>query len=428
MRRIAVIAIALFVVLGGGFDMGANAQGVPATLSQGGTESALKQQKNMWTVGIVGGLLSGTYMRFVDEIAKVVDDSDEMRVLPIVSHGAASNIDDLLYLSGIDAAITQSDALEYFRTERKTPNLENRVNYILRLPLSEIHIVAKRDIRSLEDLRGKKVSFGPAGAGSSLTGAIIFQRLGIKVDAVHLNAPVSLQKVRSGEIAAMVRAVSKPINFFQRVPADANLHLVPIPFSKKFADYYSLGEFTHKDYPTLVPENERIDTIAVPLVLAVYNWKKGDDRYRKVERFVQRLFQNWDSLQKPPYHPKWRDVNLAATVPGWQRFSVAETELGKIRTAERPESQKTSGDFRAYLNRLATRANPRTAEEREALFRAYLKWRDEQKESPTLNAAATTSEATPDEDAIEVCAKRYRSYDRASQTYLSYRGNRRPCP
>ena len=286
-----------------------------------------------------------------------------------------------LYLSGIDAAITQSDALEYFRTERKTPNLENRVNYILRLPLSEIHIVAKRDIRSLEDLRGKKVSFGPAGAGSSLTGAIIFQRLGIKVDAVHLNAPVSLQKVRSGEIAAMVRAVSKPINFFQQVPADANLHLVPIPFSKKFADYYSLGEFTHKDYPTLVPENGRIDTIAVPLVLAVYNWKKDGDRYRRVERFVQRLFQNWDKLQKPPYHPKWRDVNLAATVPGWQRFSVAETELGKIRTAETPEPQKSGGDFQAYLNRSATRANPRTAEEREALFRAYLKWRDEQKAS-----------------------------------------------
>jgi TRAP-type uncharacterized transport system substrate-binding protein len=427
MRRIAIVALAFVVVLGAGLGMLAKAQEVPKTLSQGGDESTLKEQKNMWTVGIVGGLLSGTYMRFVDEMAKVVDDGNEMRVLPIVSHGAASNIDDLLYVKGVDAAITQSDAFEYFRAVRKTPNLENRINYVLRLPLSEVHIVAKRDIRSLEDLRGKKVSLGPEGAGSSLTGAIIFQRLGISIDAVHLNAPVSLQKVSSGEIAAMVRVISKPIGFFKQVPADAGLHLVPIPFSKTFADYYSLGEFSHKDYPTLVPENGRTDTIAVPLVLAVYNWKKDGDRYRRVERFVQRVFQNWDKLQKPPYHPKWRDVNLAATVPGWHRFSVAETELGKIKTAEAPEPQKLGGDFQAFLNQSATRATPRTAEEREALFRAFLKWLEQQKASPTLSAAATSG-ATPSDEAIEACAKRFRSYDRASQTYVSNQGKRRPCP
>jgi hypothetical protein len=35
--------------------------------------------------------------------------------------------------------------------------------------------------------------------------------------------------------------------------------------------------------------------------------------------------------QKPPYHPKWKDVNLAATVPGWTRFAVAENELQQLR-------------------------------------------------------------------------------------------------
>jgi uncharacterized protein len=383
MRRIAAVTLAVVAMFGTGIGRPAFAQEVPQTLSEGGTDVKLREQKNEWTVGIVGGLLSGSIMRFADEMGKIVDDGDNMRVLPIVSHGMASNLDDLLYVRGIDAAITQSDAFEYFRTVRKTPNLESRINYILRLPLSEIHIVARRDIRSLEDLRGKKVSFGPAGAGSSLTGAIIFQRLGIEVQTLHLNAPVSLQKVRSGEIAAMIRSISKPINFFKRIPEDAGLHLVPIPFSKKFADYYSLGEFTHKDYPTLVAENERVDTIAVPLVLAVYNWKKDRDRYRKVKRFVERLFQNWDKLQHPPYHPKWRDVNLAATVPGWTRFSVAEDMLQKMTAAGEPkEPQQLGREFQAFLGQAGPRAAPRDPTEREALFREFLKWR-KQHESAT---------------------------------------------
>jgi len=157
----------------------ANAQAIPKSIQQGGSDWVIKERKNAWTVGIAGGLIDGTYMRFADELAKVLDDGDNLRILPMVSYGAASNLDDLLYLRGVDLAVTQSDVFEYFRTERKTPNLQNRVHYILRLPIAEVHILAKTDIRSLEDLRGRKVNFGPAGSGSSLTGTIIFQRLGV---------------------------------------------------------------------------------------------------------------------------------------------------------------------------------------------------------------------------------------------------------
>jgi hypothetical protein len=117
---------------------------------------AIKQRKNAWTVGVAGGIIDGTYMRFADELGKVFDDGDNLRILPMVSYGAASNLDDLLYLRGVDIAVTQSDVFEYFRTERKTLNLQDRVHYLLRLPIAELHILAKTDIRSLQDLRGKK--------------------------------------------------------------------------------------------------------------------------------------------------------------------------------------------------------------------------------------------------------------------------------
>ena len=176
----------------------ANAQAIPKSIQQGGSDWVIKERKNAWTVGIAGGLIDGTYMRFADELAKVLDDGDNLRILPIVSYGAASNLDDLLYLRGVDLAVTQSDVFEYFRTERKTPNLQNRVHYILRLPIAELHVLAKTDIRSLEDLRGRKVNFGPAGSGSSLTGTIVFQRLGVQVDQVLIDQQSALQKLQNG--------------------------------------------------------------------------------------------------------------------------------------------------------------------------------------------------------------------------------------
>jgi TRAP-type uncharacterized transport system substrate-binding protein len=345
---------------GTGLVAPAHAQTVPKSLEQGGTDAALKQRTNAWTVGVAGGQLSGTYMSLVDELAQVLDDGDNLRVIPIVTYGAASNLDDLLYLRHVDAVMTQSDIFEYFRTQRRTPNLENRIHYLIRLPVSEIHLLAGTDIKSIEDLRGKKVSFGPAGSASSLTGTIVFQRLGVKVEQVLLDNPTALQKLKSGELAALVRVIGKPVDFFAHIPANSGLHLVPIPFSKIFADHYALGEFTSEEYPTLVPQGEKIDTIAVPAVLAVFNWPKDTDRYRRVQRFTEALFTKWDKFHEPHRHPKWRDVNLAATVPGWTRWSVAEEML-------RRKQQKDQSPAVSKL----------TQEQREALFHQLLKWQEQ---------------------------------------------------
>src|ERR1700744_1212688 len=207
MRGHLAISAGLFALAVGLFSANLAAQSVPRAES----DAAMRERKNAWTVGIAGGLLSGSYMRFADEIGSALNDGDNLRILPIVSFGAASNLEDLLYLHGVDAAITQSDVFEYFRTQRKTANLENRVQYVIRLPISELHILARNDVQSLEDLRGKKVNFGPAGTGASLTGTIVFQRLGINVQQVMIDQPTALQKLESGGVGAIARVVRKAL-------------------------------------------------------------------------------------------------------------------------------------------------------------------------------------------------------------------------
>jgi TRAP transporter TAXI family solute receptor len=353
----------------------ARAQTIPRSLEEGGSDAAQRDRRNAWTVGIAGGQLSGTYMTFANELAEVLDDGDNLRIIPIVTYGAASNLDDLLYLRQVDVAITQADVFDYFRNQRKISNLEFRVNYIVRLPVSEVHILASTDVKTIEDLRGKKVSFGPAGSASSLTGTIVFQRLGVKVDQVLVDNASALQKLKSGEIAALVRVIGKPIDFFAKIPPSAGLHFVPIPFTKTFADYYTLGELTNKEYPGLVPAGQPTDTIAVPAVLAVFNWQKGNERYRRVERFTQAFFSKWDKFREPPRHPKWRDVNLAATVPGWTRWSVAEEMLRRMRAKEvEVDPQVAHAEFLAFLKNKDPAFANLTQQQRDAIFLEFLQW------------------------------------------------------
>jgi len=366
----------------GGALSPARGQAIPKSLEEGGSDATQRYKKNNWTVGVAGGQLSGTYMTFANELAEVLDDGDNLRVIPIVTYGAASNMDDLLYLRQVDVAVTQADVFEYFRTQRKISSLPYRVNYIVRLPVSEVHLLARTDIKTIEDLRGKKVSFGPAGSASSLTGTIIFQRLGVQVEQALVDNATALQKLKSGEIDALVRVIGKPIDFFAKIPANSGLHFVPIPFSKTFADYYTLGELTNKEYPNLVGEAQPTDTIAVPAVLAVYNWTKGNDRYRRVERFTESFFTKWDKFRQPPRHPKWRDVNLAATVPGWTRWSFSEEMLRRLRVQDVAQPQVAGMEFSTFLKSKDSGLANLTPQQREEIFLEFLQWQKQRNGGP----------------------------------------------
>src|SRR5262249_41796765 len=60
-------------------------------------EESRSTQVNTWTIGVAGGFFEGTFIRFAVELAKALDDGENLRILPIVSYGGNENINDLLY-------------------------------------------------------------------------------------------------------------------------------------------------------------------------------------------------------------------------------------------------------------------------------------------------------------------------------------------
>lgn len=334
-------------------------------------ELAKAARLNNWTVGVAGGLLEGTFVRYAAELGKALDDGDNLRVLPIVSYGAVGNVTDLIYLKGVDFAITYSDVLDHFKNVEKIPGIEKRIHYVMPMFQGEVHILAREEIKTLQDLAGKTVNFNTVGSAANYTGGIVFDRLGIKVERLFLNNSIAIEKMRTGEIAAVVHVVGKPNDLFAKMKPEPGFHFLPLEFTSTFEDYYVPAELTSADYPGLIRQGQSIQTISVPALLAVYNWKADTDRYRRCVRFVEYLFNRFDKLRSPPYQAGWKQMNLAGTIPGWTRFAPAQEQIDKIST-------KISIDP-AQARAQAARAAPQSQAEQERLFHQFLEWTKNQK-------------------------------------------------
>jgi len=297
------------------------------TSPRGAEEAQIRERLNAWTVSLAGGLLEGAPIRFATEIARVVNDGGNMQVLPIVTRGPTENVNDLLYLKGVDAAIINSDSLEEYKSQ--VPQIQQRIVYVLNLFPSELHIFVRPEVRSLSDLAGKKVNFNTQGTAAAYSGPLIFSRLGLEVEKTFIPHPVALEQLRRGEIAAVVFVTSKPVDAFVKGKWEEGFKFLPVEYGAKFEDYYLPSYLEPADYPNLIAKDQRIATIAVPTILAAYNWRPASPRYRRVARFVDELYGRVDKLQSPGFDAKWKDVNLKTPVPGLERFRAAQEWLDR---------------------------------------------------------------------------------------------------
>jgi hypothetical protein len=202
----------------------------------------------------------------------------------------------------------------------------------------------------------------------------VFDRLGIKVEEVNMGQADAFEKLKSGEIDATVLIAGKPAASMSKLKLEDGYRILPVPYAKPLQRDYLPAVLTSKDYPALIKPGQDIDTVAVGAVLVAYNWPHDTDRYRRIAKFVERFFPRLGEFQKPPRHPKWRETNLAATLPGWTRVEAAENWLRD----NRPEA-KAPAFVREQFDKFVTSRNASaTPDERERLFQEFLKWNETQ--------------------------------------------------
>ncbi|MGH6839004.1 MAG: TAXI family TRAP transporter solute-binding subunit [Methylocella sp.] len=326
------------------------------------------------TLGIVTGDRNDTEFTAADEIAQLIATGQEsgphgemaLRVAPMVGDGGGlQNIRDVLTLADADMSIVPVAMLNRAPAALGLDDLRMHIVYIAPLYEEEFHIVAPLTIGNISDLAGKTVNLGMEDTAAAVLAAVlggeVFERLGLKVNAVNFDQSRAMRAMRRGEIEADLLLSSKPVgSLASDIFLEDRLHFIEIPYLPALEKDFLPATLTHDDYPNLILPGQSIDTIGTRSVLIAYNWPKGSDRYRLLDSFVRTLFSRFSELQTGPHHPKWREVNLAATVPGWSRFPPAQRWLDQQ-------------EFESFLNKWGTGAEA----DRARLFHDFLRWREQ---------------------------------------------------
>jgi uncharacterized protein len=353
---------------------------------------AMRDEINTGLLGIVSDGTDYT----VDLGLAVTSERNHLRLLPIAGAGALQNAKDVMFARGIDFAIVQTDVLDEIKRNPPFPGVERYLQYVTRLYDQELHILAGPDIESIGNLGGKKVNFGLRDSGTFTTATTVFKAFGVEPDVTNFPNPLALDKLRRGEIAALVYVATKPSRLFQDIRPEENLHFLPI--TGELPRLYTATTITFDDYPDLVSNNAPVPTVTVGTVLVAYNWPSKSERYQRVNRFVQSFFANLKEIKAR--RPKWHDFDVTASVSGWTRFPAAEQWLKRAELTSEPNKVTVKEQI------------PLAPKERDALFQEFADYRR------TLEAQKATPHLEPKQR--EALFRDFAEYRKRQQTIVAY--------
>ena len=348
-----------------GIDAGSVSDSFKTIFRYGTSKRDMAVQLNANTVTLMTGSFGSTYAQIGADLASVLDNGVNLRVLPVLGRGSVQAVADILLLKGVDAGIVRKDTLAYLERKDFANNIRNQFVYVTKMFNEEMHVLAPRTIRSMKDLDGKTVVVDLPDASTFVTSINVFDRLGIKPHLLYIEPRLALEMLSKGEIDAIVAVEGKPVQWLSQV-RDPNLHLVPVEYEKTLQEEYLPSQLSSADYPNLVSDTAPVDTIAAEAVLASYNWPPASDRYRRLSLLVDSLFTRVAQLQRPPFHPKWKEVALKAPVAGWTRLQAAQEWID--RNSPSPGTAAASATVEA----------PRAAkplDRNDPLYREFLEWR-----------------------------------------------------
>lgn len=357
-----------------------------------------KQQMNENVVTIIASGTLSPYTKMAEDIQNVVDEpktAGGLRVLPILGRGGAHNALDILLLKGVDMGVMEKDDIKKAKHDEPVilSNADQRIQYITKLANSEFQVIAGPNIKSIRDLEGKKVNFFKKLSSTDVACRKVFGVLNIKVQPVHYDQATATSKLRKGEIAAFARFAPAPHGAFKGLKASEGFHFLNIDTEVisdndfiKLLEFYSPALLKSETYPDLIQPGETVTTVAGSLLLAIYAWPPGTERYKRVSRFIDKFFSKINDFKKAGRHPKWKEINLAYKVPGWTRFRPAQEWLDVHQTFAKPAKPVDRRDMRAAFEEfmgknVSTGGGQLSPKQRNEMFKAFLKWWKMQKAS-----------------------------------------------
>jgi uncharacterized protein len=309
------------------------------------------------SVTLLTGPETGTYYAFGKNIADVAAKAGQT-VKVVSSNGSIDNIRQIVESRGyIGLGIVQSDILGFLKrsTNRKTQAVAERLTMVFPFYDEEVHVLARKTIKGLKDLNGKRVVVGEEGSGNMLTAMNIFALSEVKpAELLHMPPAEGVVAVLSGDADAMVFVGGKPVPLFANL-ADLkqakggknahlldDIHLIPLDDQRVYAEYPPT-RINKGDYPFV---KETILTAKVTAVLVGYSMdaKRQSALCKPLQAVSGAIANALDGMQETG-HLKWKEVNLYEDVTLWNRNTCVwdgGNFIPHIRTASPPMNGKNA--------------------------------------------------------------------------------------
>jgi hypothetical protein len=272
-----------------------------------------------------------------------------------------------------DLAIVSLDSL--VSSAKGDPEWMKRVPYIARLAPETLEVIAPREVKSINDLQGKLVSFGELDSATSTSGRMLFSRLGVTLNQTNGPLPEALDALAAGKVDAVVVLGAEGTPALDDFGADGRFHIVAIPWSATLEPVYAPAHVTAAERANLVGATTPVETVGEPVALVALDAPPGSPRAEAVGRLARIFFDSYDGFLSDDRDGHWRDVNLAADVswPGepWPRLAAAQSWL---------DGKKASADasldaFRASAKSAANSPSWPNAADSDRLYDGLTRWR-----------------------------------------------------
>jgi hypothetical protein len=272
-----------------------------------------------------------------------------------------------------DFAIVSLDSLLF--SAKGDPEWMKRDPFVARLAPETLEVIAPRAIKSIGDLQGRTVSFGDLDSATSISGRMLFSRLGVKPNETNEPLPEALDGLAAGKRDAVVVLGADESPTLDAFGDDGRFHVVSIPWSATLGAVYAPARVTASDRPNLVRTTEAIDTVAEPMALVALDAPPNSERVDALGRLARVFLDTYDSFLSDDRDPHWRDINLAAEAfwpfDPWPRLAAAQSWLD----AKKSSADASLDAFRASAKSVVGSAGGPGAADSDRLYDSLTRWR-----------------------------------------------------
>ncbi|GAB1484465.1 TAXI family TRAP transporter solute-binding subunit [Treponema sp.] len=281
--------------------------------------SCQKQASQPSNLILATGGTSGTYYPFGGAMAQIWNKSIEKMNVTAQSTGASKENIRLVGKSEADLAIVQNDVMAYaaqgielfdgekVETFRTVATLYPEIVQIVANPASGIKTIA--------DMRGKRVSVGDAGSGVEANAKQILAAYGLSFDdvkAAHLSFKESASALKDKQLDAFFVTAGVPNAAIQEISALSEVNLLSIDdaTAAKLGDAYKFYTKVSIPADTYKGMQGPAHTLAVKATLIV----RKDLSDAIVYNLTKSLFENQAALALS--HAKGKELSLETAVQG----------------------------------------------------------------------------------------------------------------